>query len=101
MARQGSWKYIYLANGGREQLFDLEHDPHELLNLADTKRDIAAQLRQKAQAACDRPELRATLDGKGLRAFPFAARPLRRIYQFDHSRGVTGFPKRPQDVRFG
>lgn len=101
MARQGSWKYIYLANGGREQLFDLDHDPHELSNVAETKRDIADLLRQKAVAACDRPELRATLDGKGLRAFPFEARPLRRIYQFDHSRGVTGFPKRPQDVRFG
>jgi choline-sulfatase len=101
MARQGPWKYIYLANGGREQLFNLEEDPQELSNLAETKRDIADQLKQKATAACDRPELRATLDGKGLRAFPFEARPLRRIYQFDHSRGVTGFPKRPQDVRFG
>ena len=98
MARQDRWKYIFLANGGREQLFDLESDPQELANVAETRRDVADKLRQKATAACDRSELRATLDGGGLRAFPFEPRPLRRIYQFDRSRGVTGFPRRPEDL---
>ncbi|GAG44736.1 unnamed protein product, partial [marine sediment metagenome] len=43
----------------------------------------------------------AALAGGGLRAFPFEARELRRIYQFDESRGVTGFPERPGDVLGG
>jgi hypothetical protein len=38
------------------------------------------------------------MDGSDFRVLPFKARPLRRIYQFDRSRGVTGFPKRPEDV---
>lgn len=98
MVRQGAWKYIYMANGGREQLFDLGADRNELANLSGSREDVKSELRQKATAACDRPELRAALDGGGLRAFPFRARPRQRIYQFDRSRGVKGFPQRPQDV---
>jgi arylsulfatase A-like enzyme len=30
----GRWKYMYYPEGGAEQLFDLETDPHELKNLA-------------------------------------------------------------------
>ena len=98
MVRNGPWKYIYLANGGREQLFHLAEDPGELTNRTSTQRDWAVRLRAKAASACDRPELRAALDGSGLRGFPFQARKLSRIYQFDGSRGITGFPKRPEDV---
>jgi arylsulfatase len=98
MVRHREWKYIFLANGNREQLFDLREDPGEFRNLARTRSDVAAQLRARAAADCARPELRAALDGNGLRSFPFQARPNRRIYQFDRARGVTGFPQRPQDV---
>lgn len=98
MARQDHWKYIWMANGGREQLFDLARDPLEHSNLIDSAHEIAGRLRSAAAGACDRPELRAALDGHGLRALSFEARPLRRIYQFDRSRGVTGFPKHPEDV---
>ena len=34
------------------------------------------------------------MDGNGLRRFEFRACDLKRIYQFDRSRGVSGFPKR-------
>ena len=98
MVRNGAWKYIYMANGGREQLFNLHNDPHELSNALTSHSEVAAQLRATATGACNRPELRASLDGGGLRKFDFRARPLKRIYQFDRSRGVTGFPKRPEDV---
>jgi arylsulfatase len=98
MARHEHWKYIWMANGGREQLFDLKNDPQEHKNLAESQRDVADKLKHQATTVCDRPELRAVLDGNGLRALPFQARPLQRIYQFDHSRGVKGFPKRPEDV---
>ncbi|HEY3935838.1 MAG TPA: sulfatase-like hydrolase/transferase [Bryobacteraceae bacterium] len=98
MARRDHWKYIWFANGDREQLFDLAKDPLEHLNLVESQGDTARKLKSEATAACNRPELRAVLDGNGLRGISFEARPLRRIYQFDRSRGVTGFPKRPEDV---
>ena len=41
------------------------------------------------------------LDGDKLRAFPFRKRPRTRIYQFDRSRGVLGFPDKPQDALKG
>lgn len=31
---EGRWKYIYYTEGAQEQLFDLENDPKELVNLA-------------------------------------------------------------------
>lgn len=102
MVRHGDWKYIFMANGGREQLFDLKADPHELKNLAVTNAGVATQLRTRAASSCDGPELRAALENGRLRSFPFLARPLIRIYQFDASKGVTGgFPKRPEDVVTG
>jgi len=98
MVRRDRYKYIYMANGGREQLFDLGEDPNELSNLAAKRSALLSELRSLATKACDRTGLREALDANGLRAFPFAARRLQRVYQFDRSRGVTGFPKRPQDV---
>jgi choline-sulfatase len=98
MVRNGPWKYIYMANGGREQLFQLHDDPQELSNSIEAHPDVARRLRATATRACERPELRETMDAHGLRAFDFQARELKRIYQFDRSRGVTGFPKHPQDV---
>lgn len=98
MVRSGDWKYIFMANGGREQLFDLRNDPNELSNLAETRSEIRQQMYGKAVAACLKPELSAAMDGHEIRKFPFEARPLRRIYQFDRSRGVKGFPAKPEDV---
>jgi len=98
MARSGGWKYIYFANGGREQLFDLKTDSNEMTNLAERNRSMKNELRVSAIRACNNPEGRLALDGSDLRAFPFHARPLRRIYQFDRSRGVTKFPASPRDI---
>lgn len=98
MARSGDWKYIYFANGGREQLFDLKTDPDEMTNVAERNRSMRNELRASAIRACSNPEGRLALDGSDLRAFPFQARPLRRIYQFDRSRGVTKFPSSPRDI---
>jgi choline-sulfatase len=98
MVRHGDWKYIWIANGGREQLFNVFTDSRELSNLAGTREDITRQLRGKAVLACSRRELQAALDGSGLREFKFAKRPDKRIYQFDRSRGVVGFPARPEDA---
>ncbi len=97
MVRHGPWKYIYIANGGREQLFNLSEDGHELTNLASSRRDVADKLRRQAIAACRHPGAVDALAGDDLLSFPFAARPMGRVYQFDKSRGVNGFPARPQD----
>lgn len=99
MVRDPQWKYIFLANGGFEQLFDLRHDPQELHNLAQARPEVVQMLRTVAASACDVPGARDALDSEGaLRAFPYAERPKMRIYQFDRSRGVTGYPPRPEDA---
>lgn len=98
MVRHGDWKYIFLADGGREQLFDLREDPHETNNLASARGRVSADLRDRAAAFCDQPELRAALQDGKLRGLSFEARRLVRIYQFDHSKGVFSFPARPQDA---
>lgn len=98
MVRQGPWKYIHLANGGREQLFDVCEDPSELSNLAAAQPELCSELRRAAIAACDVPGAREAVVAGEWRVFPFTPRPLARIYQFDHSRGVAGFPESPGDV---
>ncbi len=45
MVRRGDWKYIYLANGRREQLFDLQTDPDELNNVAGDAPEVLQELR--------------------------------------------------------
>jgi choline-sulfatase len=98
MVRDPQWKYIFMANGGREQLFNLVEDPGELRQRIDDQADVAARLRNVAVQALGLPNARRALDGKELRSFRFSKRPARRIYQFARSRGVTGFPKNPGDV---
>ena len=98
MVRRGPWKYIYMANGGREQLFNVEEDPNEVNQRLGDEPEIAAALRRLAVEELDGPAGAAALENGDLRAFPFAARPRQRIYQFDRSRGVTGFPQHPRDV---
>jgi choline-sulfatase len=98
MVRDAEWKYIYFANGGYEQLFNLREDPHELRQRVESDRPVADRLRAIATKAVDRINANRALDGNGLKAFPFEPRPLKRIYQFDRSRGITGFPESPGDV---
>ncbi len=98
MVRSGAWKYIYMANGGREQLFNLEDDPQELRQRLDDAPDVAGRLRAWALESLKQPNAERALDGGMLKVFPFEARPPRRIYQFDRSRGVKGFPENPADV---
>ena len=92
------WKYIFMANGGREQLFDLRRDPNELSNCVAWASKIRDELHGLGVQTCRAPGAADALDGDRLRAFPFRERPRTRIYQFDRSRGVVGFPERPQDA---
>ncbi len=69
MVRDPKWKYIYLANGDRELLFDMENDPHELKNLSSQETEVVARLRPLAEAACARPNIDRALENGRLRAF--------------------------------
>ena len=57
-----------------------------------------AQMRALVTERTSHPDLRTGMDGDKLRSFAFAPRPLTRIYQFDRSRGVKGFPQHPSEV---
>jgi arylsulfatase len=90
MVRAGDWKYIFMANGGREQLFDVRRNPGETRNLVRSEPETARRLRAEAVRALEGGGREALRDGD-LLAMPFEARPLRRIYQFSADRGVRGF----------
>jgi choline-sulfatase len=98
MVRDDTWKYIYMANGGRQQLFNLREDPDELDNRAGARSDVVRILHTTAVRACDVPGARDALEADDLRSFPYRGRERLRIYQFDRSRGVVGFPGHPADV---
>jgi len=91
MVRDKDWKYIFMANGGREQLFNLSEDPNELQQQLDAHPQVAAQLRRLAVQSLGTIGARDALDGDRLRSFPFAPRERKRIYQFEKSLGVSGF----------
>jgi choline-sulfatase len=99
MIREGEWKYIFMANGGAEQLFNLAEDPHELRNRAGDARDRLGKMRAEAARAADGVNVSRALDGNGaLSVLPENNRPLERIYQFDWSRKVKGFPPSPRET---
>ncbi len=97
MVRTGPWKYIFLANGGREQLFDLEQDANELNNLAASRRDVADELRKKAVNACRHPGAVDGLDGDDFKCFPFTPHKLERYYMFVGPGGMGQFPPTPKE----
>jgi arylsulfatase len=95
------WKYIFMANGGREQLFDRRRDPNELSNCVSSSPQIRENLYDLAVKSCRTPGATDALDGDKLRVFPFRERTPKRIYQFDRSHGVVGFPDKPEDALQG
>lgn len=99
MVRNGDWKLIWMANGGLVQLFDLADDPDERHQRADDHPELVSRLVQMASRHLQEQNIAAALTDDGeLCALPYQEWPRRRIYQFDASRGVTGFPERPSDV---
>ncbi len=92
MVRYENWKYIYMANGAREQLFDLAADPTEMHNLINECEDIAALLRSKAVEKCEiNPDIACMVENHSMVSYRFVARPLGRLHQFAFSRDVTDF----------
>jgi choline-sulfatase len=94
MVRRGAWKYIWLANGGRELLFDMANDPGESRCCAAAEPARLAALRAEAVTRLAARELtRPALDGGNLKALAFEPFPRTRIKQF--ARGVTDFGQGP------
>ncbi len=90
MVREGEWKYIWLANGGRELLFNLRTDATESRSLAAANPSVLASLRTEAVRVLTSRELtRPALEHNALKALPFESFPRTRIKQF--ARGVTDF----------
>lgn len=96
MVREDDWKYVFLANGGRELLFDLATDPNEHQNKRSDHPDVVARLRTYAAETLADRDVTAALDDGDLRERSFEERTLRRIEQFNHP--VDGFPTDPADV---
>lgn len=92
MVRHENWKYVYMANGGREQLFNLDIDPSEMENLIDRESEISVLLRQKTAEKCSSTvDLKCMVSDNCLVSYPFKARPLGRLHQFAFSRGITNY----------
>ena len=90
MVRRGDWKYLWLANGGRELLFNLRDDPGETRNFAATAPATLAALRaEMVRVLAARPLTAPAVAGGAPQALPFETFPRVRIKQF--ARGVTDF----------
>lgn len=98
MVRMGDHKLIWMANGNSRLLFDLRSDPDELAPLVEDKDGIANHLYGLLVDHLRAEGLTAAFDGESLKSVPYEQWPLRRIYQFDASRGVTGFPDDPAEI---
>lgn len=92
MVRDKKWKYIYFANGRRQQLFDLENDSYELEEVSTKYIDTTERLRQAAiMKIKSNKVLLDALDNGNLKGFDFIERERIRIHQFANDLGVTDF----------
>lgn len=95
MVRQGDWKYIFMANGGREQLFNLADDAQELCNRVEDEPVVARQLREIASSHLGQHGESTALDGDDLRSLPFEPFDRCRCYQTRAFGYPGGFPEHP------
>jgi len=71
MVREGDWKYVYAANGGREQLFDVAANPRETEDRLDDRPEVAARLRRAAVKRLQAQGGDEYLDNDSLREHPY------------------------------
>ena len=91
MIRKDDWKYIFIANGGREQLFNVKNDPNEVSDLSESHIDVKLYLKNLAREYCQQPGLYAALDNGDLREFPFAVQKPIRVLQFSYDQDIKDF----------
>jgi len=98
MVRKGQYKYIFMSNGGRRQLFDLQNDPDELRNLAGEYSSVTKELHSLALLS-RRPGLLPAFDRDDFKLFPFTERPKKRINQMAHDLGIDDFSFLKEEVK--
>jgi arylsulfatase len=98
MVKDDSWKYIFMANGGRKQLFNCKEDPNEIIQRTDDAPEAANRLHSQIINALSHPNLQAALEDGDCKAFPFEPMERKRVYQYNRSYGEKGFPERPEEL---
>lgn len=71
MLRTGVYKYIFHANGAREQLFNLETDPDEMCNVAERHADLCARFKSELEAYYKLYSFDEALSDGSLISYPF------------------------------
>ncbi|MAG34966.1 MAG: hypothetical protein CL878_01750 [Dehalococcoidia bacterium] len=81
MLRWDDWKYCYFANGGRQQLFNLRDDPHELTDQAGNHSELCTDAGDRLVQHFREGGNSGALDDSGdeLLAYPFERLPLGQI----------------------
>jgi choline-sulfatase len=90
------WKYVWLANGGREQLFDLAADPLERNNLAAAEPDRCRRAHDALVAWCRETDFAGALAGTA-RDGRLVARPFEHIPFGPVNEQVPAWPARDPD----
>jgi choline-sulfatase len=83
MVRRGRWKYIYMANGGREQLFDVAADPDELEEQSGDRPDVRDAMRNAAVERLVSAGVDGTTEAGDLRALSYEEREKERLFYGD------------------
>ncbi|MCF7942746.1 MAG: hypothetical protein K9M84_14135, partial [Spirochaetia bacterium] len=100
MVRTDEWKYIFMSNGDREQLFPFSDTQEfsaickedEVRDLSREYPHICRELRAQAELQARKEGLEAALDAQGrFRTFTFCRFPRKRVRQFDRSQGIEDF----------
>lgn len=94
MVRDERYKYIYMANGRREQLFDLINDPYELDEVCAKFPEVHTRLKEAAiKQLTNIQPLNPALESGGLLGFEYKPMEKFRIHQFASDLGVRDFLK--------
>ncbi|QLG28860.1 sulfatase-like hydrolase/transferase [Halorarum halophilum] len=91
MVREGDWKYVFMQNGGREQLFDLSADPHELDDLSGERPEQTAELRETAARKLEADDRTDFVENGTLRRYPYQRLDMGRLIR-------EPYPESPEDV---
>ncbi|QIB77850.1 sulfatase-like hydrolase/transferase [Haloferax volcanii] len=91
MVREGRWKYVFMRNGGREQLFDLAADPNELDECAADNPEVVAELRDALAAKLADASADEFVENGTLRRAPYQEIDMGRLVR-------EPYPEEPADV---
>ncbi|MDS0300650.1 sulfatase-like hydrolase/transferase [Halogeometricum sp. S1BR25-6] len=94
MVREGDWKYVFMRNGGREQLFDLSTDPNEVDECAGDHPEKTAELRESLAEKLTAEGQTAFVENGTLRRDPYREIDMGRLVR-------EPYPASPADVLGG